>query len=91
LKESRTWDPEGLLSTLPAIATGLLGLLAGQWLQRPDITEGRRVGRLAAAGLLLAGLGLLWAQWFPLNKSLWTSSYVLFTGGLALLLLSGLY
>jgi predicted acyltransferase len=90
-KESRTWDPEGLLGTLPAIGTGLLGVLAGQWLRRKDSTEKRRVSWLAAAGVLLVALGLLWNIWFPINKSLWTSSYVLFTGGLAMLMLAGLY
>ena len=87
---SRTWDPEGLLGTLPALGTGLLGVLAAQWLRRPGSTR-VRLGGLLAAGVLAVALGLLWAQWFPLNKALWTSSYVLVTGGLALGLLAGLY
>ena len=74
-------DPEGLLSTLPAIATTLLGLRAGDWLRHGQTT------RLACAGLIALALGLLWAQWFPLNKNLWTSSYVLWTAGWAMLAL----
>ena len=92
---TKTWDPEGVLSTLPAIATTVLGLIFGEWL--------RAGGRAGAAprspfattlGLLLAGLaltllGVLWGEaapaWllFPVNKSIWTSSFVLLTGGLA--------
>ncbi len=79
-------DPEGLLSTFPAIATTLLGLLAGLWMR----TE--RPRRQIALGLVLAGmslilLGQLWSLSFPINKKLWTSSYVLFSGGTAALLL----
>lgn len=90
-KTSRTWDPEGLLGTLPAVGTGLLGVLAAQWLRRPGLSDRARLGGLAAAGALAVGLGQLWNNWFPINKALWTSSYVLFAGGLALLLLAGLY
>jgi predicted acyltransferase len=90
-KQSRTWDPEGLLGTLPALGTGLLGVLAAQWLRRPGSTAAAKVRGLVAAGVLCGLLGLLWNVWFPINKSLWTSSYVLFTGGLALVMLAGLY
>ena len=90
-KQSRTWDPEGLLGTLPALGTGLLGVLAAQWLRRPAASPGRRAGGLAAAGVGAVALGQLWSGWFPINKALWTSSYVLFAGGLALLMLAGLY
>ncbi len=89
-KESRTWDPEGLPGTLPALATALLGTLAGQWL-RQRRRPGRKALLLLLAGLALVLLGLLWSRWFPLNKSLWSSSYVLLTGGLAAALLAGLY
>jgi len=89
-KESRTWDPEGLLGTLPAIGTGLLGLLAGQWLRGSASPIGRVMG-LTGAGFALAAAGLVWNTWFPINKSLWTSSYVLFTGGMATLVLAVLY
>jgi len=90
-KQSRTWDPEGLLGTLPALGTGLLGVLAAQWLRRPDATASAKVRGLVGAGLACVLLGGLWNGWFPINKALWTSSYVLFTGGLALLVLAALY
>jgi predicted acyltransferase len=86
--QTKTWDPEGFLSTFPAIATTLLGLLFGEWVRssrRPfTITLGLLLG-----GLLLTALGVLWGEaapaWllFPINKSIWTSSFVLLTGGLA--------
>jgi predicted acyltransferase len=76
------WDPEGILSTAPAVGTTLLGVLAGWWLQDTDSIR-RRIRGLLIAGLAGIAIGLLWATWFPINKSLWTSSYVLFTGGLA--------
>ena len=75
-------DPEGLLSTLPAIATTLLGLRAGDWLRHGKIT------RLVCAGLIALALGLLWSQSFPLNKNLWTSSYVLYAAGWTMLALA---
>jgi predicted acyltransferase len=76
------WDPEGVLSTVPAIGTTLLGVMAGWWLHETDAPR-QRIRSLLIAGLAGIALGLLWATWFPINKSLWTSSYVLFTGGLA--------
>jgi predicted acyltransferase len=81
---TRLYDPEGLLSTLPATATTLLGVLAGHWLraERPP-GRGARSAGLAAAGLAAAGLGWFWGLSFPVNKSLWTSSYALLTAGLA--------
>ncbi|MCA8829202.1 acyltransferase family protein [Hymenobacter pini] len=90
-KQSRTWDPEGLLSTLPAVSTGLLGMLAGQWLRRREVEPATRVAWLFVAGAGCVVLGIVWNGWFPINKALWTSSYVLYTGGLALALLAGLY
>ncbi len=83
----RTRDPEGLLSTLPAIATTLFGLLAGMWL-RTTQSIARKTVLLAAAGVLLIGAALLWDPWFPMNKKLWTSSYALFAGGCSTLLLA---
>jgi predicted acyltransferase len=74
------WDPEGLLSTLPAIATTLLGVLAGERLR--SSARGRLSG-LFAAGLAAAAAGLAWGRVFPINKSLWTSSYALLMSGLA--------
>ena len=76
------WDPEGLLSTLPAIATTLLGVLSGWWMRQTESPR-RRVRGLLLWGLAGIFSGLAWSVWFPINKSIWTSSYVLFTGGLA--------
>ncbi len=84
------YDPEGLLSTIPALSTTLLGVLAMSWLasQYPVTTK---VKGLVLAGLVLGGSGLVWAQSFPLNKRLWTSSFVLFTGGISMLLFALLF
>lgn len=76
------WDPEGLLSTLPAIATTLLGALAGERLRRAGEST-RVLTGLFAAGLAAAATGLAWGRVFPINKSLWTSSYALLMSGLA--------
>ncbi|MCC7055418.1 MAG: DUF5009 domain-containing protein [Gemmatimonadaceae bacterium] len=79
---AKTWDPEGLLSTLPAVGTMMLGQLAGRWIgtNRP-LAE--RLNGLFATGALLLVVGLMWHWVFPINKSLWTSSYVVFTAGMA--------
>ncbi len=90
-KTSRTWDPEGLLGTLPALGTGLLGVLAAQWLRRPTPEPAAKVAWLfVAAGTAILS-GLIWNPWFPINKALWTSSYVLYAGGIALAALAALY
>jgi len=81
-RQTQTWDPEGLLSTLPAVGTTLLGVLAGEWL-RSSRAPRVKVAGLLAGGLALTLAGLLWHESFPINKNLWTSSYVLFTGGMA--------
>ena len=73
---SKTWDPEGPLSTIPAIATALLGVLAATWIND-------RVIDLFGAGALGMVIGWLWGFFFPINKALWTSSYVVFTAGFA--------
>jgi predicted acyltransferase len=86
---SKTWDPEGLLSTLPAIGTGLLGVFTGHWLRR-DGTPADKINMLFVAGGLCLLLGYFWDMVFPINKKIWTSSFVLFTGGLALLTLATL-
>lgn len=78
-------EPEGLLSTLPAIATTLLGVRAGDWLRR---SETRRLWQAGIAALIVGGA---WSLVFPLNKSLWTSSFVLWTGGWAMLTLAALH
>ncbi|RZJ87232.1 MAG: DUF5009 domain-containing protein, partial [Chryseobacterium sp.] len=80
---AKTWDPEGVLSTLPAIGTCLFGILVGVWMRRKDIDNATKVAWLFTAGIAAIILGLLWDLQFPINKSLWTSSYVLYAGGLA--------
>lgn len=77
------WDPEGVVSTAPAIATTLVGVLAGQWLRSPRDAVGRVAG-LAFTGVGAVGLGLLINRWCPINKNLWSPSYVVFTAGAAL-------
>ncbi|MCI4443390.1 MAG: DUF5009 domain-containing protein [Lentimicrobium sp.] len=87
---SKTWDPEGILSTLPAIATGIIGMLIGQLLNSYT-TKIEIAKKLVVAGISLLVLGTIWNLVFPINKSLWTSSYVLYTAGLAILILTLLY
>ena len=81
---TKTWDPEGILSTLPAFSTGILGMLAGIYFR----TQTRL---LAMAGVFCLVLGAAWDLNFPINKSLWTSSFVLYSGGWAMVLLCLLY
>jgi predicted acyltransferase len=85
-----TGDPEGILGTVPAVGSALLGSLAGDWLRR-DQSESARVGGLIISGLAALAAGITWAYALPLNKSLWTGSFVLFTGGLATLMMAGCY
>lgn len=85
-----TWDPEGILSTLPSIVNGIIGLLIGQVLQR-DTTKILKAQKMGIAGTVLIFLGLMWDLVFPINKSIWTSSYVLYTTGLATVFLTILY
>jgi predicted acyltransferase len=82
-KSSRTWDPEGILSTVPAVATGLFGVLVGTWLRRRDKPDAVKISWMFSLGVLAVILGLIWDLFFPINKALWTSSFVLYTGGLA--------
>ncbi len=86
----KVWDPEGLLSTLPAIATALLGNLTGAWLLSYKSPKIKFAGMTMAGGIAIL-TGWLWGLWFPINKALWTSSYVLWTGGWALLFLGYCY
>ena len=87
-KAAVTWDPEGILSTLPAIATGLFGVLVGIYLKRKDLEAATKIAWLFSAGTAAVLAGLLWDLEFPINKALWTSSYVLYTGGLATIILA---
>lgn len=83
-KVARTWDPEGIVSTLPAVATCLFGVLTGHLL-RARRTPAERTAWIMVAGALLMWLGQLTDLWLPINKSLWTSSYAVFMAGLAML------
>jgi predicted acyltransferase len=84
-------DPEGLTSTIPAIATGLLGIMAGSFLKNSPLSGSAKSARLAIAGVISIGLALLWNLDFPINKNLWTSSFVLTVGGYSLIMLGLFY
>jgi predicted acyltransferase len=90
-----TRDPEGLLSPIPAISTTLIGVLTGLFLRRSrpekQITDSRKALTLAVAGASGVILGLIWNPWFPINKKLWTSSYVLYAAGWSLLILAAFW
>lgn len=83
-------DPEGLLSTLPAVVTALIGYLAASWIREQPGTSAT-TARLAAAGVAVALFGYLWSFWLPINKPLWTSSFTLLTGGICLIVFALLY
>ncbi len=83
---SKTWDPEGPLSTGSAVATSLLGIIAGRWM-RDRAPVAVRLNGLFGTAALAAATGLCWGWVFPINKNLWTSSYVLFSAGMAGLVL----
>ncbi len=85
-----TRDPEGVLSTLPAIATALCGVLLGEWLLSTRSPKQKAI-RMFVLGLAGLFVGELWGIWFPINKNLWTSSYVLFTAGFGMVCLSICY
>lgn len=90
-KSSKTWDPEGLLGTLPAVGTGLFGIRVGSWLKRTDRESSVKVTWLFVYGVAAVVLGLVWDLFFPINKALWTSTFVLYTGGLATIALAFTY
>lgn len=85
-RSAKVFDPEGILSTIPAIVTTISGVLTGSWLKskRDDL---EKVAGMFFFGIVLTVAGWVWHSFFPINKSLWTSSYVLYTSGLALLFL----
>src|SRR5438309_2823075 len=90
-KQGIVYDPEGLLSTMGALATTLFGVLTGNYLRDKTRTPIERVAHMSLAGLGCVIVGWIWNAWFPINKSLWTSSYVFFTAGLALQFLALCY
>jgi len=87
---TKVWDPEGIFSTIPAISTALFGILTGYWLRKKmdDTTKVVWMFILGSVGMLL---GYIWDFWFPIGKNLWTSSYVVYTAGLALHFLAFCY
>jgi predicted acyltransferase len=85
-----TRDPEGIISSIPAVATTLIGVLAGYWM-RSNRARSTIAMRMLLFGVLGLAAGEVWNVWFPINKNLWTSSFVLFTGGFALVFLAFLY
>jgi len=85
------WDPEGMLSTAPAVVSCLLGVFAGLLLRRADWDDLKKVTWLAGAGVLAVALGFLWGLQFPVVKKIWTSSFVLVAGGYSALLLAAFY
>ena len=90
-QESKVWDPEGILGTIPAIGTGLFGIRVGTWLKRADKDIATKVTWMFIYGAGAVVLALFWDFFFPINKKLWTSSFVLYTGGLATVTLASLY
>ncbi len=89
-KSAKVYDPEGILSTIPALVTTISGVLTGTWLtsKKSDL---EKVGGMFFFGIVLVALGWIWHSFFPLNKPLWTSSYVVYTSGLALCFLGFCY
>lgn len=89
-RSAKTWDPEGLLSTLPAIATALTGVAAGVIITS-ERSQSEKVAFLIAGGGAAIAMGMVWGRSFPINKNLWTSSYVLMTSGIASMVLAVCY
>ena len=85
------WDPEGLLSTIPAVATGLLGIFAGLFLRNQSVPDTKKVLWLIGVGAVSVVLGFIWGLQFPVIKKIWTSSYVLVAGGYSAMLLGAFY
>jgi len=87
---TKVWDPEGILSTIPAIVSAMLGVFTGELLQTKKTKE-EKTSWMFFSGVVLMALGYVWDGFFPINKNIWTSSYVIYTGGLALLFLGFCY
>lgn len=85
------FDPEGLLSTIPAIVTAMLGMFTGEWVRKQDVGENKKVLWMFAAAAVMLVLGLIWSRWFPINKQLWSSSFVLVVGAYSLALFALFY
>lgn len=90
-KPAKTWDPEGLTGTFPAIVSAIIGIMAGMVLYTKEISGERKVIRLFTTAFFLIVAGMLVSLFFPINKSLWTSSFVLYAGGIAMAILTMFY
>lgn len=90
-KNDGTWDPEGILSTIPAVASCLLGVMAGYTMKSQALSPARRVAILIGGGILLVVAGYLWGLQFPIIKKIWTSSFALVAGGYSAILLGVFY
>jgi predicted acyltransferase len=88
--QTKIWDPEGLLSTIPAVGTGVAGLMLGHWLRTANDAATKTAWTMVA-GALAVVVGIFWDIWFPMNKALWTSSYVMYVGGLAAMFFGTIY
>jgi predicted acyltransferase len=86
----KTWDPQGLFSTIPAVGTTLFGVLAGNWLRSPESGPKKTVGMICAGAALLI-VGMILDRWLPINKNIWTSTFSVLMAGLALLSLALFY
>ncbi|WP_022829226.1 acyltransferase family protein [Sphingobacterium paucimobilis] len=88
-----SFDPEGLLSTIPAIAMSMFGMFTGKWIQMPieQYSEKKKISYMLAAAALLIIIGYIWSLQFPINKKLWTSSFVCVVSGISLILFSLFY
>ena len=86
-------DPEGLLGIVPAIGTALLGMFCGEWVKcdKEELTGGKKVLCMVVAGVVLLAVGLLWSQAFPINKKMWTSTFVLVVGAYSVLMFALFY
>lgn len=89
-RSTKVYDPEGLLSTIPAIATCLIGVLCGSLINRKQIPLESRINPIFVIGFSLVAAGWVWSFWFPINKPIWTSSYALYTSGIAMIVLASL-
>jgi predicted acyltransferase len=90
LPQYETWDPEGLVSTIPAIGTTLFGVLCGEYLRSPVASRKKTAGMLCT-GVALVMLGMVMDHWLPINKGIWTSTFSIFMAGLAFLCLALFY
>lgn len=91
VKFNGSMDPEGLLSTVPAVITALIGMLTGQFVREGKMSGGRKVLCMFGVAALMTVIGLVWSRWFPIIKALWTSTFVLVVGGYSLAMFALFY